>query len=245
MRDIGIIVFDALAMRGIVLPVVADIVHPVVVVDVEVAVAPIAAAAPVITPASDGPRGAECEAGRDDAGADVGWITEVIGRILRIGPFTVSDDGIVVRDVDRVRLRLLDDDHLLVLLPLNADLLPFVGNQFVSRLRLGAQPLYRVHHIRLLREHRIAHGLGPVELVAHHGENRRRAGERLDAVVPTLLADLGLEGVALQALVLAQPAVGLHHFQRIGRRRQHVRKQGVGIERNRRRECFELLRLQQ
>ena len=52
---LALLYLHALAMRRIVLPVVADVVHSVVVIDVEVAVAPVAAAAPVIAPASDRP----------------------------------------------------------------------------------------------------------------------------------------------------------------------------------------------
>ncbi len=60
-----------------------------------------------------------------------------------------------------------------------------------------------------------------------------------------LLVDLGLQRIALQRLVLLQPAIGLHHFQRIGRCCQHIGEQFVGIERDRRDQRLELLGLQQ
>ena len=42
-----------------------------------------------------------------------------------------------------------------------------------------------------------------------------------------------------------EPAIGLHHFERIGRRCQHICQQFVGIERNRRNQRLELFGLQQ
>ena len=69
--DILVGIFDALAMRGVMLPVVADVVCPVELIDVDVAAGPVEAAAPVIAPAPDSPAGAKCEARGHDAGADV------------------------------------------------------------------------------------------------------------------------------------------------------------------------------
>ncbi|MGY4326915.1 hypothetical protein ACVWWG_001332 [Bradyrhizobium sp. LB7.2] len=66
----------------------------------------------------------------------------------------------------------------------------------------------------------------------------------LTLFVPGLLVDLPLQRIALQGLVLLQPAVGLDHLQRIGRGSQHVGKEFVGIERDRRDQRFDLLGLQ-
>ena len=232
-------------MRGIVLPVIPDVGRPVEVVDVDVAVAPVESAAPVIAPASDRPGCTEGETRRDHAGADIGRIAEVIGWIFRIRPGSVNRRRIVVRHVHRIGIGLLDDDRLPVFLRLNADLLLLGGDQLLVVIGLGAKALDRVHHVRLLREHGIAQVLGPVDLVAHHRNDVCGAGERLDAVVPRLLLDLRLQRIALQGLALLEPAIGLHDFQRIGRRRQHIRQQFVGIERNRRNQRLELLGLQQ
>ena len=232
-------------MHGVVLPVVPDVVGPVVVVDVEVAVAPVASAAPVIAPASDGPARTEGETGRDHARADIRRVTEVIGLIVRIGPGSVNRRRIVVRHVHRIGVGRLDDDRLLAFLRLNNDLLLLGGDQLLVVIGLGAQALDRVHHVRLLREHGIPQVLGPVNLVAHHRNDVCGARERLDAVVPGLFLDLLLQRIALQGLARFEPAIGLHHFQRIGRRRQYICQQFVGIERNRRNQRLELLGLQQ
>jgi len=182
---------------------------------------------------------------RDHARADIGRIPEVIGWIVRVGPGSVNRRRIVVRHVDRIGIGRLDDDHLLAFLRLNADLLLLGGDQLFAVVRFGAKALDRVHHIRLLREHGIAEILGPVELVAHHRNDVRRAGKRLDAVVPGLFVDLLLQGIALQILAFLQPAIGLHHLQWIGRCRQHICEQFVGIQRYRRNQSLELLGLQQ
>src|SRR5882724_2229545 len=182
--DVRIVVSHALAMRGVVLPVVPDVVGPVVVVDVEVAVAPVASAAPVIAPASDRPGCAEGETGRDHTSADIGRVAEVIGWIFRIRPGSIDRGRIVVRHVHRIGIGLLDDDRLHVFLRLNADLLLLGGDELLAVIGLGAKALDRVHHIRLLREHGIAQVLGPVDLVAHHRNDVCGARERLDAVVP-------------------------------------------------------------
>ena len=229
-------------MRRVVLPAISDVSGSVI--DIDVAVAPVAAAAPVIAPAPDRPARTEGQPGRDDAGADIGRITKVVRRIVRVGPSSIDSRRLVVRHVHRPRLGRLDDDHLLVFLGLNSDFLLLRRDELLVVISLGAQPLDRIHHVRLLREEGVTQILGPFELVAHHGQNLGGAGQRLDAVVPGLLVDLLLQCIALQRLALLQPAVGLYHLQRIGRRRQHVGEQFVGIERDRRNQGFELLGLQ-
>jgi hypothetical protein len=64
--DVRIVITDALAMRRIVVPNVGAVVYE------DVAIAPVATAAPIIAPASDRPGGAKGDAGSDDPGADVG-----------------------------------------------------------------------------------------------------------------------------------------------------------------------------
>src|SRR5258706_8932646 len=136
--NIRIAVSNTLAMRRVVLPVVSDVAYLVVVVDVEVAVAPVASAAPVIAPASDGPARAECETRCDHARADIRRIREIIGRIGRVRPSSVNDCRIVVRHVDCVGVGRLDHDRLLAFLRLNADFLLLGGDQLFVVIGLGA-----------------------------------------------------------------------------------------------------------
>src|SRR5439155_22172928 len=164
--NVRIVVSDALAMRRVVLPAISDVAGSVI--DIDVTVAPVAAAAPVVAPASDRPARTEGQTGRDDAGADRARITKVVRRIVRVGPSSVDGRRLVVRHVHRPRLGRLDDDHLLVFLGLNADFLLLRRDELLVVISLGAQPLDRIHHVRLLREYGIAEALGPVDLVAHH-----------------------------------------------------------------------------
>ena len=53
---------------------------------------------------------------------------------------------------------------------------------------LRAQPLDRIHHVRLLGQNRVAKFLRPVELGAHHRQDVRRRDQRLDAVIPDCLS---------------------------------------------------------
>src|SRR5262245_57728255 len=242
-----VVVFHAVPVRGIVLE-IPDIDVVDVAIDVDVVVAPVEAAAPVISargPAADRVTGAERQPGRHHAGRDIAGRRPVVRRIGRIGPRTVDDGGIVVGHVDRIGLRRLDGDDLLVLLLADHDLLLLGRGQLVVGVRLRAQPLNRIHDVRLLRQHGVAELLRPVELRAHHGEHRRRRCELLEAVVPALLVDRGLELIALEILVLGGPAVGLHHLERIGRGDQHLRQQRIGIERDRRQQRVELFRFEQ
>src|SRR6202008_4281249 len=105
--NVGIVVADALAVRRIVLPNVGG-----AVVDIDIAVAPIAAAAPVVAPAADRPSSTEGEARRDHARADIGGIAEVIGRIVRVGPRTIHRRGLIIRNVHGIRISLLDYNDL-------------------------------------------------------------------------------------------------------------------------------------
>ena len=61
--NVGVVVPHALAMRSVVLPAIADVGGPVEVVDVEIAAAPVASAAPVTAPAANGPTRTEGETG--------------------------------------------------------------------------------------------------------------------------------------------------------------------------------------
>src|SRR3984893_11941788 len=111
--DVHVVVANALAVCRIVVPNVGAMV------DIDVAVAPVAAAAPVIAPAADRPGGTEGDTRRDHAGADIGGVAEVIGRIVCIGPRAIHRRGLVIGNVHGVRISLLNHDDLLALLLLD------------------------------------------------------------------------------------------------------------------------------
>ena len=120
---VGVVVFDALTMFRIVLPVVSagiDIDGPI---DVDVVVAPIASAAPIISarcPTPERIAGAKRNSARDDSAGDISGRREIVWRIRRIGPPSVHDGRIVIRHVDRVGLRRLNNDDLLCLAPVSS-----------------------------------------------------------------------------------------------------------------------------
>ena len=196
-------------------------------------------------PAPECVTGAERQTGRDHAGGDISRPTEIIRRIGRIRPRPVYDSRIVVGHINCIGLRRLDDDDLPAALLLCRDGLLLGRAELVAGLGPRAQPLNRVHYVRLLRQHGVAQLLRPVELAAHHLEHRRRRGERLHAVIPLLLVHRRLEIRAGEVLVGLDPALGLDHLERIGRGHEDFGKQGVGIERDRRHQRVELLRLEQ
>ena len=121
------------------------------------------------------------------------------------------------------------------------DLLLFGRLQLAIGLSLGAQALDRIHHVGLLRQHRIAEFLGPIEIVVHHGEYGRHRYQCLHARVPILIGERVVKLVALQGFVGLRPTIGLDHFERIGRRHEHLREQRIGIKRDRRHERVKLI----
>ena len=203
---------------------------------------------------------AECDPGGNRTPSIIPrWRRKVVRRIIRIRPGTVNDRWIVVRHIHLGGRRRLDDDVLgrrlsfLCLATaslrrgraLDRDGLLLGRLQLAVGLRAPTQSLDRVHKLRLLRQHGVAELLRPVELVGHHGEHIRDLGERLHAVVPALLGERSRQCFALEAVVRLRPAVGLHHLEWIGRCDQDLRKERVGIERDRRHQLVELRRLEQ
>ena len=210
--------------------------------DIDIVVVPVDPAAPVISavPAPERVAGAEANSSGDDAGADIAGRGPVIRRIIGIRPIAIDDTRVVIGNIDHVGVGRLDGDDLPVLDLLHRDFL-FLGRlQLVVRLRLGAQALDGVHHIGLLGDNRIAELLRPVKLRTHQLQHVRRRHQGLDAVIPRLFVDRGLQRVALEILVRFEPTLGLHDVERIGRRHQHLGEQRIGVERDRRDQLIEL-----
>ena len=218
-------------------------------IDIDVVVGPVDVATPIASAASPTPNRVtrterqasrkECAAARPIAGSPV------IRGIGRVRPRAINHRRIVVRHIDRFRIRRLNDDDLLAALGFLRNLLLLGRCQLFVRICLGAQTLDTVHYIGLLREHGVAELLRPVELVAHHVEHRRRGDERSHAFIPSLLIDGGFQGVVLEALVFLQPAAGLYDLERIGRRHHHLSEQIVRVKRDRREQRIDFFRLEQ
>jgi hypothetical protein len=123
----------------------------IVVVNVDIPAAPVAIAP--IAPSPAHPCCAECESGPPSQSHS--WVVSRVGiGIIRIGgrSFSVHYDGIIRRDVNDVRIGLLNHDDLLATfdcLSLHLLLLGCLQSSFT--LGLPPHPLDRVHHIGLLR----------------------------------------------------------------------------------------------
>jgi hypothetical protein len=110
-------------------------------VDVDVIVAPVASAAPIIStlsPISKGVAGAKRESGRDESSGDISGISEIVWGIFRVRPCTVDDARIVIRHIDRFGVRRLNRDDLLALLLSLGDLLLLGRSQLVVGVGLCA-----------------------------------------------------------------------------------------------------------
>ena len=244
--DVCIVVAHAVPVIDIVLPVAAATTRTV---DVDVVVGPVDVATPIASAAGPTPNRvtrAERQASRQKrAAARPVAGAPVIRRICRVGPRAIdhsSDRSTAHRPFPDRRL---NDDDLLAALGFLRNLLLFRCFQLFVRVGFGAQPLDSVHHIGLLRQHGVAEFLGPVELVTHHVEYRRRRDERSHAFIPPLLIDGGFQGVVLEALVFLQPAAGLYDLERIGRRHHHLGEQIVRVKRDRRDQRIDFFRLEQ
>ena len=231
-------------------------------VDVHIAATP-GRPSPAPERVDDGHTRGEGHAGEEGIAHTQGRRRRVIGRrIGRVGPRAIDHARVVGRHIDGLRIgrgdavdlprwrhaggiNLLSEptirccrgtvaglrDHLLRAAP-----------QLAGGIGAGAERLHGVHHIGLLGEHRIAQPLGPVQLLVHHGQHRREGHQGFYRRVPGLGLQRFAQAIAFQRGIatLLQPAFGLHQFQRIGRRHQHLHQQVIGIQRDRRQQRFQL-----
>ena len=249
--QIRIVVARALSMSRIVPPVLD--MRAAIDVDastgpVDAAAAPVTAAAPVSAgrPSSQRVACAEHETGRDHAGGDVARIAPVIGvcRIVGVWPVAVDHLRFVIGNVEGIRHGGFDRDDLPALLLPHAHDLLLGRHQLLPVVSPRAHPLHGRHDVLFLRKERLAELLGPVETFAHHLQNRGRCNQRFDARIPVLLLGRCPLCLFLEVLVVVHPALGPHHFERIGRCHQNVRQQRIRVQRDRRHQRIELGRLQ-
>src|SRR5688572_5490447 len=211
------------AMLGTVLPVrspaqvavsradVGVAVEVVVVVDGDVVVAaPPASPAPAAASAPDRADGnADAETKRQTAG----WVID--GRI-GIDGRAVRPDRIVFRNVNNLRVGLLDHDDLLALDDLCLHRLLRGRRQRPFLLRFVAHSLDGVHHVVLLSEKGVAEVRGPLDIVGEALDEIRQPRHGLNTGIPGLLRHGVDQGFVLQAWILLQPLMQLEELQRIG-----------------------------
>ena len=157
--------------------------------------------------------------------------------IVRPPPRPINHRRVVVRHVNDLGIRLLDNDGL----PLRLHAHDVVGPEVPRCLRLLPQVLDRVHHLLLLGKKCVAQPLHPVQLLVHHGEHMRKRDQRLDAGIPVVPLDRLHRLVAGEIGIGPGPARGLNGFDRIGRCHQNLRQQRIRIKRDRCQHLIELL----
>ncbi|OIQ82789.1 hypothetical protein GALL_354280 [mine drainage metagenome] len=207
-----------------------------VIIDADPVAAPVA-----VVPAPQRHDDADGEAEADaDAADDVARVGEIVGRVVGLRPGAIDGQRIVDRHIDDLRIRRFDarDGAVPGHLRLGR------RGQRAGLARPVAQPLDRIHHLRLLRQEGVAQLLRPAQLAVHHLQDLREGQQRFDARVPVLRLQGGGQLIATKAGVAGnlQPARGLDDFERVGRRHQDLAEQLIGIERDRGQHLFELRR---
>ena len=159
-----------------------------------------------------------------------------IRRIRRPPPISVNHPGVVVRNKNPVTVGRFDIDDFS--LAHHAHLL--VAVQIAGSVGALAQELHAIHHLAFLREKGLAQALRPIQILVHAVQDFRERHQRLDADIPVLVLDRVDRVLAFQAGMLARPARGLRHFQRVGGRDQHLRQHAVRIQRDRRQHLVQI-----
>jgi hypothetical protein len=132
-------------------------------VDVDITAAPTATPTPTATPrSSHGHTNAERNRARCDDCTSRWWI---VNWRVRIGRRSVYNRRVVGRNVNNLRICLLNDNHFLALNDLRLNFLLLVRCKCPGILRLVAHTLNRVHYIFLLGQKCIAEIGGPLNIV--------------------------------------------------------------------------------
>ena len=212
----------------------------IVVVDGDVVVAaPTAAIAPATSPCRS--HGQSHTEGNRYAGSVVARRRVRDGRI-RINRRTIHDNGVIAWNVNNFGIGLLDDNDLLGFDHLGFYFLLLGRFQVSSVLGLFPHALNGVHHIALLGQKSVAEIGSPLDVIREALHYFREGSQALNARVPRLFGDRILERLVLQILILCQPLLELHEFQRIGGSGKNLGKHRVRIQGNGRDEGIKLVR---
>jgi hypothetical protein len=111
-------------------------------------------------------------------------------------------------------------------------------------LRFRPNTLDGVHRVLLLREKGFAELLHPLELTVHPLEDLRRANQSFDAIVPFVVFERFVQGIALQAWIGFCESRRLDNLKRIRGCLEDLRHERVRIQRNGRDNVLEFLGLE-
>ena len=232
---------------AVVLPVFARVLAEVFVI-VPCVVVHVAAAAPavrtVVVVVVHG--GAEGDAGREANHAR----RDGLGRVVvllhhdRRWRRRVDRLRVVLRHVDDLRVRRLDDDHLLAARRrLGLDVLLRGALQLARLAGLLAQALDAGKNRRAVRRERLPQARRPLDLRRHALDDVGKDDDRRKAGVEPGLRGCLLQRAALERRIRRQPLVERGDPGRLGRTHQHLRQQRIRIEGDGREEPIELVRL--
>jgi hypothetical protein len=149
-------------------------------------------------------------------------------------------DWIVRRDIDHARIGGLDRNIVLSLLGNRAYFLFRRALQVTGFLRFGAERLDHLGHVCRLVYEGVAQIRGPRQVVIHLRDDGRETREGFHGWIPFHAVDRRKVILCDSLGILFNPAVQLDDVQRISAGRQHLREQGIRIERNSRQQLPEL-----
>lgn len=178
------------------------------------------------------------ETRRPEVTRGVGVVVERIGdRVVTVNRPRLVDDNLgrlIDRDIDDLGVGRPDLDDVAVI----GNDLPVVGAEIAGEQSAAPEVLRRSEHGRLVGQHGFAERPGPVDIVVHQAQDLGVVEQRDDRFVPGLV---GLERRIL--LEIVEEAGGPNDVERESRCRQNDPEQVIGIERDRRDELFEIVRV--
>ena len=155
----------------------------------------------------------------------------------------VNHGGIVLRNVDHLRICRLDYVHRLS----RGGLLHFhliisVGAQCAGVISLRAQTLNRIGDGSLVGCERVADGAVVVDVLGHHGDDLRKIHQRDKCGIESGSLRRVSERSAGEIAVCLQPIIDVENFLWIGAGGGDLSQQSVGIERDRSQQLVQFVR---
>jgi hypothetical protein len=190
-------------------------VEVVIAVDVDITAAPAGAPTPAAAPGSTH---SQANAERDRARRYYRARRGVIDRRIGVDRRAVNHRRVVRRNVNHLRVRLLNNNDFLALNNPRLNVLLLVVSQCSRSFGFGPHTLNGIHHVLLLRKKRITEIRGPLNVVSQTFDYVRQRSHRLNARIPWLLLDCFAQLLLVfpQAGVSLQPLLQLNDLQRVG-----------------------------
>jgi hypothetical protein len=154
----------------------------------------------------------------------------IVDGWIGIGSGAVNHYGVIAGNVDNLRIGLFDHDHLLVFHHLGFNFHLLCGFQIPLLLGLRPHALHSIHNIGLLGQNSIAKVSRPLDVFREPFDDIRKGSHSLNGGIPVLFFYCVHESLVLQILVLRQPLLELHDFQRVCGGSQDLSKKRIWVE---------------